>query len=207
MKRRQTGVVLLIALIALVAVTLAGIALMRSVDTGLLIAGNLSFRQAAVAAADGAIEQAIEQLATLDQDALGSDGAIAGYYANRYDSCDITGSFTPTEANDDVQWNPNGAPLPNCNMIAAAVAADRMPSGYEASYVINRMCDASLPQRQTNCSLFNESGSGGGTSSSMDSVAYGTQLPTGEGRPYYRITVRVTGPRSTVAFVQGALVF
>lgn len=207
MKREQKGVVLLIALIALVAVTLAGLALMRSVETGLMIAGNLSFRQAAITGADAAIEQAIEQLATLDQDALSNDGTIAGYYANRLDGCDLTGSATPTEPTDDVQWNPNGAALPNCNMIAAAVDVNRLPPGYEASYVINRMCSASLPQRQTDCTLFQESSSGGGTNSSMDSVSYGTPVPAGEGRPYYRITVRISGPRSTVAFVQGALVF
>ena len=44
--RAQQGVILFIALIVLVAMSLAGIALMRSVDTNVLIAGNLAFRQA-----------------------------------------------------------------------------------------------------------------------------------------------------------------
>ena len=48
----QHGVVLLISLIVLVAMTLAGIAVMRSVDTNVLIAGNLAFRNAALSAAD-----------------------------------------------------------------------------------------------------------------------------------------------------------
>ena len=41
----QSGVVLFIALIVLVAMSLAGVALVRSVDTNLLIAGNLAFKQ------------------------------------------------------------------------------------------------------------------------------------------------------------------
>jgi Tfp pilus assembly protein PilX len=45
--RRQRGAILFIALIVLVAMSLAGIALMRSVDTNVLIAGNLAFRQSA----------------------------------------------------------------------------------------------------------------------------------------------------------------
>jgi Tfp pilus assembly protein PilX len=44
MKHAQQGVVLLMALIMLVALTLAGIALVRSVDTTNLIAGNLAFK-------------------------------------------------------------------------------------------------------------------------------------------------------------------
>jgi Tfp pilus assembly protein PilX len=48
----QRGVVLLIALIMLVAMTLAGIGMMRSVDTGTVIAGNLAFKQATLNASD-----------------------------------------------------------------------------------------------------------------------------------------------------------
>ena len=50
--RSQRGVVLLIALIMLVAMTLAGIGMMRSVDTGSVIAGNLAFKQSTLNASD-----------------------------------------------------------------------------------------------------------------------------------------------------------
>jgi len=43
---------LIIALIVLVAMTLAGIATMRSVDTATVLAGNIAFRQSALNAAD-----------------------------------------------------------------------------------------------------------------------------------------------------------
>ena len=44
---KQQGVVLFIALVALVVMSLAAVALIRSVDTNTLIGGNLSFKQAA----------------------------------------------------------------------------------------------------------------------------------------------------------------
>jgi hypothetical protein len=49
---------LFVALIVLVAMSLAGIALMRSVDTNVLIAGNLAFRQGATARGDWGVEDA-----------------------------------------------------------------------------------------------------------------------------------------------------
>jgi Tfp pilus assembly protein PilX len=51
-RSNQRGVVLLVALIILVALTLSGVALIRSVDTANLIAGNQSFHQSAVHAGE-----------------------------------------------------------------------------------------------------------------------------------------------------------
>ena len=58
LRKRQQGVILFVALIVLVAMSLTGIALMRSVDTNLLVAGNLAFRQGATAASDWGVEAA-----------------------------------------------------------------------------------------------------------------------------------------------------
>ena len=44
---KQRGVVLFFALISLLAIMLAAVALIRSVDTSIMIAGNLAFKQAA----------------------------------------------------------------------------------------------------------------------------------------------------------------
>ena len=58
----QAGITLIIALIALVALTMAGIALVRSVDTGNVIAGNFAFRQSSMQATDTGVEAAFTQL-------------------------------------------------------------------------------------------------------------------------------------------------
>src|SRR5258708_2426886 len=55
-RARQRGTILIIALIVLVAMTLAGIATMRSVDTATITAGNIGLRQASVNAADQGIQ-------------------------------------------------------------------------------------------------------------------------------------------------------
>jgi hypothetical protein len=60
--RRQRGVVLFVALIAMLLLSLAGVALMRSVDTTLGVAGNLGFRHASIAPVNRAIEQAIQDV-------------------------------------------------------------------------------------------------------------------------------------------------
>jgi Tfp pilus assembly protein PilX len=59
---RARGAVLFIALIVLVAMTLAGIAIMRLVDTATLIAGNLAFKQGTVQSSDNGVEQAFQWL-------------------------------------------------------------------------------------------------------------------------------------------------
>ena len=57
--RQQRGVVLFVALIAMVILSLAGVALVRSVDTSTGVAGNIAFRQASIAAVNDAIEHSV----------------------------------------------------------------------------------------------------------------------------------------------------
>src|SRR4051812_49591136 len=64
LRNRQSGVVLFIALIVLVALSLAGLATMRSVDTAALVASNIGFRQAAVHSADQGIQAAYNWVGT-----------------------------------------------------------------------------------------------------------------------------------------------
>ena len=59
---RQHGVVLFIALIVMVALSLAAIALIRSVDTTTTVIGNLAFRQASILPANMAVEEAAAAL-------------------------------------------------------------------------------------------------------------------------------------------------
>ncbi len=62
MPRAQRGVVLFVALIAMVVLSLAGVALIRAVDTSGSAAGNIAFREASVTAVNLAIEQAVDWL-------------------------------------------------------------------------------------------------------------------------------------------------
>src|SRR5262247_2182840 len=62
LKSAQRGVVLFIALIVMVVMSLAAIALMRSVDTTTQVIGNLAFRQASILPGNYAIEDAAASL-------------------------------------------------------------------------------------------------------------------------------------------------
>jgi len=59
---RERGIVVFVALIAMVLLSLAAVALMRSVHTSTLVVGNLAFRQAAVSLSTAAVEKAVYDL-------------------------------------------------------------------------------------------------------------------------------------------------
>ena len=59
---RERGIVVFVALIAMVLLSLAAVALMRSVHTNTLVVGNLAFRQAAVSLSTAAVEKAVYDL-------------------------------------------------------------------------------------------------------------------------------------------------
>src|SRR6266700_826250 len=96
--RRQSGVVLFVALIVMVAMSLAAIALIRSVDTTNAIVGNLAFRLASILPANASIEQAASALfsdadiATVDHIPDKTiDLAAENYYAQRQAGEDARG--------------------------------------------------------------------------------------------------------------------
>ncbi|WP_194722882.1 pilus assembly PilX family protein [Noviherbaspirillum malthae] len=200
--RSQQGVVLLVALIVLVAMTLAALSLVRSIDTGNQVAGNLAFKQGATAAADGGVEAAIDWLVTkVGTPALHADVPAQGYYATSQDTLDITG----TSGNDDyaaVDWDNN-----NCNGISAAAcikpsAAIDAGNGNSITYIIHRLCVSSGDPNSSgnSCANFKSASS---TSPKRGEIKYGDDkrfepLPA----VYYRITSRVKGPKNTVSFVE-----
>ena len=61
--RRERGVVLFVALIVLIIMTLAGLALLRQMTTGVSIAGNIAFKENATSVADRGAEVALQYLA------------------------------------------------------------------------------------------------------------------------------------------------
>ena len=65
-REHQRGVALFVALIVMVAMSLAGVALIRSIDTTTSVTGNIAFRQSALLQANWAIEDAIAHVYTGD---------------------------------------------------------------------------------------------------------------------------------------------
>lgn len=181
---RQHGAVLFIALIVLVAMSLAGIALIRSVDTANLIAGNLAFRQNATHGGDWGLEQGRAWLQSQAATALYAD--VPGrYYAAMQTNVDFTNS---DPSKPDFDWAGS----------AFNLGAD--PAGNpEVRYVIHRMCDLAGNPGSVNCV---RTTTGGTSDSTKGGATYGGAALPSTSQIYYRITARVTGPRNTVSYVQ-----
>jgi type IV pilus assembly protein PilX len=180
---RQGGAVLFIALIVLVAMSLAGIALIRSVDTTNLIAGNLAFKQNAIHGGDWGVEQARTWLQ--GQPAANLYNDVPGQYSAAMQ----TGlDFTATDPSaPDFDWANNSFdPGPD-------------PAANQVRYVIHRMCDLAGNPSSVNCVRTSAGGTVGGT---QGGATYGGAALPSTSQIYYRITVRVTGPRNTVSYVQ-----
>src|SRR5439155_22217389 len=136
---REHGVVLFIALIVMVAMSLAAIALMRSVDTTSSVIGNLSFRQASILPANYGIEDAA---AGLFNDA--SPAFLARIADVRVDT--PTQNYYATHsvaAGWDDQY---GVPLPlQTKAAAGALARSQVDgAGNTVTYVTERMCYLNL---------------------------------------------------------------
>ena len=193
---RQQGFVLLVALVILVAMTLLGIALIRSVDTATQVANNLGFRQSSLASGDFGTEQAILWIAG-NTGSLTADVPAAGYYATEQAGTDFTGQKT-TSTSDDVDWTGTSGSR------RAFPVSGTDAAGNQVAYIIQRLCDmpgAYSPGTSIQCatSSFNSASSSG---SSKGGVSYGSYAIQGKAMMYYRITTRSVGPRNTVSYVQ-----
>lgn len=198
--QRQRGVVLFISLIMLVAMTMAAIALVRSVDTAVMVAGNLAFRQGATTSGHAGIEAARAWLlanATL----LKNDKAGDAYYSSSQNNLDLTGNATPGITSDDVAWG--GGPGASQSKCLAKDGA-----GNTVCYIIHRLCDTPNSDLNSSTCATKETTLGG------SSVGAARQMLTyQEGKwqaaatqAYYRITVRIVGPRNNISYTQAFVV-
>lgn len=184
--RKERGLVLIISLIILVALTLAGISLIRAVDTANLIAGNLAFQQSATHSADAGFEAAVSWIQGSDTATLSADSPTDGYFAT-------SANANPTPPNTwDQYW------MSTLNANARTLPTDS--AGNTVSYVIHRQCTVALPP--TGGGRCASSAQAGATSSGQAEEAGEVQLNPATAI-YYRITVRVAGPRNTISYVQG----
>ena len=143
--RRQQGVVMFVALIVLVIMTLAGLAMLRQLGTGVSIAGNVAFKQNATNVADVGTEAARAWIMTPGR-ALVSDGAAGAGYLSSWGTSADPASF---------DWS-------NAPVITDAA------TGNTVRYVIHRLCELSnTDAKDARCSAqagtSQDKGGGGGT--------------------------------------------
>jgi len=190
--RRQRGVVVFIALVVLVAMTLAGLAVMRASDSTILTAGNLALRQTATLAADRGVEKAIEWLLSKGPVALRVSSPNEGYYAFWSDQLPPLG---PGEKFDPLLWGKD-----NWIQNDRAVLVETDAGGNQIRYVIHRLCAApgALTDPNQECVTISNPLAGG----AMRALEGGETVMKGDSQVYYRITARIDGPKNTVSLVQ-----
>lgn len=185
-RRAQRGLVLFIALIVLVAMTLAGIALMRSVDTALVVAGNMAFKQSTISVADrGTQEAAAWLVANSSGQGLHNDNPGAGYSAS------IPPGLPEPDWFDINSWA--NSFVVNSGTPDAA--------GNVVRYVVHRLCNAPGNPNSTPCALY----FGTSIAATGGSMAVGAPVFQGTPQLYYRVTTRVDGPRDTVSVIQSTV--
>lgn len=181
MKRRQRGIILLIALVTTVALAFASMALVRAVATGVAVGANLATRRPAAFAAFAAIEHDVITLFGTGGVDTAHDDVARNYYAAR-------------QPGEDRRGVP--AALQSVDSYPAAATVIDAGEGHSVRHVIERLCLAPGDAVPANCAL------------SPPSVeAASGAPPTGEPprRPAYRLTIRVDGPAGAATFVQAML--
>lgn len=194
---RQCGSALFIALIVLVAMTLAAISLVRSVDTANVIAGNFAFKQAAIQSSDLGIEAALTQLPAIVANSLDT---IVTPAAN---SVSPNYWYYPTMRTLDASGAPTMHELGAAGAVTAIdwgnVPIATSSNGYDMRYVIDRLCQGPPPVTDLLGKCFADPPGGGDAG---DSHKGGSPKFSSVGAVYYRATVRVSGPRNTISMVQ-----
>jgi Tfp pilus assembly protein PilX len=217
--RYQSGISLLVALVALVLMSLAGIALIRLVDSNALATSNNAFQQSARESTDASVEAARTWIMTPGND-LTQDKPGNGYYATYTKQIlDFTGNHPNLANRKTITW-PNGGPTGTDPIQPKCLAQDT--SDVTPCYIIQRMCDkegdptfGTCDQMLSPGGLGTAGGAGSNVNSRQDLIlgpraaasANGPDGNTGlaAGSVVYRITVRASGPRGNVKYVQALI--
>jgi type IV pilus assembly protein PilX len=191
-RRDQRGTVLIIALIVLVAMTLAGIATMRSVDTATILAGNIGLRQATTNAADQGIQAGAAWIG----------GLIAANNSAALDNDDFNNGYHSSVAVSEPDWSDAG----NWNGALTLNNGNPDAGGNVVTILIHRLCSVANCGSSATCA--------GGTNTCASTLASASLSLSGfdQTRPtdthttapaiHYRITAKAVGPRNSVSIVQ-----
>jgi type IV pilus assembly protein PilX len=199
---KQAGFVLFIALIALVVMSLAAVALIRSVDTNSQVTANLAYRQSATLSSSYGLE-AVAQ--TIGKKAKGyeiSDDATNGFYAScdKFDTNSTTNLCGGEKLTLDASWVPGTKSAYADNL--PGITAGKDAYGNTVQYIVERMCKSTGTGDKDRCMLTGAS-SDNSSHVSTGSATGGKSNPNETvDQPIYRITVRIAGPKNTANYIQ-----
>ncbi|MEY4754670.1 MAG: hypothetical protein RJA44_2345 [Pseudomonadota bacterium] len=208
----QRGITLVFALITLLGLSLAAVALIRAVDTGSSILGNLSFKQDTLLASESGTRLALTWLsANTGNGKLNSDDTANGYLSYQIDKLDPLGRSSD-KTRSVIDWNGD-----KCASYASGSYAQCLtPTAQQdvrnsalqggqikAQYLILRLCESTgdAVKNGINCAKPLTSTT---VSSNKGSMDYSTQAPPPDPTlaQYFRIIVRAQGTRKSVTYTE-----
>jgi type IV pilus assembly protein PilX len=212
LQTRQQGLVLFFALLALAVMSIASVALIRSVDTNALLSGNMVFRQTASATSNVALEGITENISKKVSlvNSINHYPQL-GYYAtcSQFDTqpnaliCDGNRLTTMT-------WdNSNSSLVPSQTDGNDEIRNGIDRQGNEIRYVVERMCSYSNAEVNagsakldvSRCLMASASGCNDGSYNDVN-MSKMKDCPDKSSSPLYRLTLRIAGPKNTLTFMQ-----
>lgn len=210
-RRAQAGIVLIFALIALMVLALAAVSVVRSIDTGVQVVGNVGFKQDTTATSDLIANEAVTWLsARVAGPDLDSNDPASGYYASSLDALDPTGNAGMDANRALVDWGSDGCKFAQAGSFSTCVKAGPTleRSQNTGQWVITRLCKSagSAGTQGNSCAvpLSKQSVQSGGGEAKYGAA---TRFTPSSGGPYYRIIVRNAGARGTVSFTETLVYF
>ncbi|MDD2919239.1 pilus assembly PilX N-terminal domain-containing protein [Rhodoferax sp.] len=195
----QRGVALPVALIMLMVLMIGAAGMIRTIDTAVLVSGNMAFKHSATLAADQGIAAASTWLASQTSAALRNTNAARGY-------CSSLHSQDLGDNDNRSDW------IPEQNWTAACtpVALPTDSAGNTVDYLIHRLCirpdsapdESSTPLQRCSRAAGSAAGSAETSSHRSNRELIGSAVVN----VAYRITVRVRSPRGTRSFVQATVI-
>jgi type IV pilus assembly protein PilX len=186
-RSRQRGVVLVFTLIVLLILTIGALALMRSMNSSLFSAGNLAFRQDLVNQGEQAVSNVMNEFrpgGILSTSTVSDNDLASANYVSSILAANAEG--VPNLLLNDTSWAAT-FPLTNDIVLASRAVTIR--------YVIDRLCSSpNVPATSALC-VDSSAVPTGGTHNRNTAV-----LPPSA--TVYRLSVRISGPRSTQVFLQ-----
>ncbi|WP_144006630.1 hypothetical protein [Pelomonas sp. KK5] len=201
----QRGVSMLFALCALAVLTIGAVALVRSVDTGMLVLGNLGFKKDAVAAGSLTAESAITWLqnSTAVSGMLDSDIPANGYSSTAPANLDPTGSLVATSATAVVvpDWKGDDCQSVSAKTTPVCLKTQALDADGNSRYVITRLCKNAGPNDSSN-SCVTPVTAQTTTTHQRGALKPGGRFTTFSTGTAYRILTRTVGARGTVAYTE-----
>jgi len=197
-KNMQSGVVLFLAMIALVIMSLAAVALIRSVDTNSMITGNLAFKQTATVSSSYGIESVVDTLGPKSLTYADASDEPNGYYAlcTKFDGTS-TDRCSGGNLTLDASWVPG-----TTSKLATGTGITNGKDAYgnTIQYIVERMChQAGVPSKAACLQAGSDLDNG---SKNAPNEPLGDPPVKATELPLYRVTVRIAGPKNTISYVQ-----